>query len=157
MADKNRLNEKGFSLTELLIYSLLLLLVLSAVYGLLMSAVRSWQTGENVADIQQNARMAMDRMVSELRVCGGIVDDATHDSTTGTIYFTEHPGTTEVACYRYNESTKKILYHNTPLAEYVDFFNLTYYQDGTVLTAGFDGANRVKIEMEIEKDGIRKS
>jgi len=148
-------NEKGFSLTELLIYSLLLMLVLSAVYGILMSAVRSWQTGENIAEIQQNARMAMDRMVSELRVSGGVVDDAIHDSTTTIIYFYEHTDTTEVAYYKYNGS--KVLYHTTPLAEYVDFFNLTYYQGSHTLTTGFANADRVKIEMEIEKDGIKKS
>ena len=162
-------NEKGFSLTELLIYSLLLMLVLSAVYGILMSAVRSWQTGENIVEIQQNARMAMDRMVSELRVCDGIVDTTTYNSTTISIYFWDDKngnGTNdsdETKRFNYGSvaQPQRLYYgltNNAALADYVNNFVLTYYQDGMTITTGsYEGANRVKIEMEIEKDGIKKS
>ena len=156
-------DERGFSLVELLIFSLLLLLVLSAAYIVLFGAVSSCETGESIAEINQNARMAMDRMVSELRVCDGIVDTTTYKSTTESVCFLELPSTTKRYYYDDNAEGEWKLYYGkpsgkVPVAEYVDFFNLTYYHDGETITTGlYEDANRVKIEMEIEKDGIRRS
>ncbi len=156
MEDKNTFirDKRGFSLVELLIFSLLLLLVLSAVYIVLFGAVSSCETGESIAEINQNARMAIDRMVSELRESKEILNNSTETK----VYFLNISDTTKL--YSYSYSNKRLYYGlggNIPLADYVSGFSLTYYQDSTTLAADFGNANRVKIEMEIEKDGIRRS
>ncbi len=63
------------SLTEVLVFALLLTLVLAAVYSLLTSGIGSWGKGETAIELQQNARLAMDRMISEIRVARKIVNE----------------------------------------------------------------------------------
>lgn len=62
------------SLTEVLVFALLLTLVLAAVYSLLTSGIGSWGKGETAIELQQNARLAMDRMISEIRKAHTIVN-----------------------------------------------------------------------------------
>lgn len=66
--------ESGISLTEVLVFALLLTLVLAAVYSLLASGIGSWGRGETAIELQQNARLAMDRMIREIRIAHKIVN-----------------------------------------------------------------------------------
>ncbi|MDI6891858.1 MAG: hypothetical protein QMD08_02515 [Actinomycetota bacterium] len=62
------------SLTEVLVFALLLTLVLAAVYSLLTSGIGSWGKGETAIELQQNARLAMNKMVEEIRKAHTIVN-----------------------------------------------------------------------------------
>ncbi len=59
--------QNGISLAELLIVLAVLWIVLGAVYGLLEVGFVNYQVGEGQMDDQINVRLAMDRMVEELR------------------------------------------------------------------------------------------
>jgi len=60
-------NEKGFTVIELVIASIILVLVLGAAYSIFESSVYSWIKGQNKVDNQQNVRIVLDRIVREVR------------------------------------------------------------------------------------------
>jgi type IV pilus assembly protein PilW len=67
---------RGFTLIELLISMALSGIVMSAIYTLFISQNRSYSIQEQVSEMQQNARVAMDRIVRDVRMAGyGVVDD----------------------------------------------------------------------------------
>lgn len=67
---------RGFTLIELLISMALSGIVMSAIYTLFISQSRSYSIQEQVSEMQQNARVAMDRIVRDVRMAGyGVVDD----------------------------------------------------------------------------------
>jgi prepilin-type N-terminal cleavage/methylation domain-containing protein len=62
--------QQGFSLLELLIGLTIFLLVLLAVYQLFDTGSATYRSGQMKADVQQNARVALDEMVRQLRMAG---------------------------------------------------------------------------------------
>jgi prepilin-type N-terminal cleavage/methylation domain-containing protein len=63
-------DQRGFTLTELLVVCALVGLVMAGVVALLMSGNQAYVSGMNTIDAQQGARMALARMVSDLREAG---------------------------------------------------------------------------------------
>lgn len=67
----SRLNKKrGFTLIELLIGIALSGIVISAIYSLYISQSKSYTIQGQIAEMQQNARVAMDMMVRDIRMAG---------------------------------------------------------------------------------------
>ena len=64
------LNQRGFTLAELLVVTALVGLVMAGVLSLLMSSNQSHQRGTNQVEAQQAARVAMARMAQEIREAG---------------------------------------------------------------------------------------
>ena len=58
---------KGFSLVELMIVLAIFSTILGAIYGVLSMSRSSYQTGDIQIVVQQEARKAMDKIVTELR------------------------------------------------------------------------------------------
>ncbi len=70
-------NSRGFTLVELLIVSGLVGIVMAAVLGLVVTTQRHTRTSEEVVDVQQNLRVALDFMSRDLRHAGlGVAADA---------------------------------------------------------------------------------
>jgi prepilin-type N-terminal cleavage/methylation domain-containing protein len=70
-------NSPGFTLIELLIVTALVGIVMTAVLGLVITTQRHSYTSEEVVDVQQNLRVALDFMSRDLRLAGfGVADDA---------------------------------------------------------------------------------
>lgn len=66
-----RLNTKrGFTLVEILVASAIFVVIFLAVYLVYETNQITFAKGERDVDIQQNARVAMDRIVRELRMAG---------------------------------------------------------------------------------------
>lgn len=63
-------NQRGFTLLEMLVSSAVFVIVLFAVYLMLMTSQITYARGENKVEIQQNARVAMQRMAREIRMSG---------------------------------------------------------------------------------------
>jgi hypothetical protein len=59
-------NKRGFSLTEVLIYCLLIGFVLTAVYGILNFSLKSYRTTNSLMTLQSNALLSLARIESEI-------------------------------------------------------------------------------------------
>ncbi len=72
MKDKKglRLNRKGFTLIELLVAMVLSFIIIGAVYGTFTSQQKTYTVQDQVAEAQQNARMAMNILMRDIRMAG---------------------------------------------------------------------------------------
>jgi len=66
---------RGLSLLEILVALGVLVVALVAIYGLVVNAVRSFGMGEDFLDVQQNARVALDKFAEEARWTTRLVSD----------------------------------------------------------------------------------
>jgi prepilin-type N-terminal cleavage/methylation domain-containing protein len=66
----NKLNNRGFALIELIIVIALIALAFMGMYNLFSGGMKSWTTGSSQINAQQNIRMAMDKMIREIRHAG---------------------------------------------------------------------------------------
>jgi prepilin-type N-terminal cleavage/methylation domain-containing protein len=64
------IERKGFTLIELLVAMALSLILVGAVYGTFTSQQKSYTVQDQVAEAQQNARMAMNILMRDLRMAG---------------------------------------------------------------------------------------
>jgi len=75
------LNQRGFTLTELLVAMAMLGLVLTGVYTLQQQGLYSYMVGAAKVEAQQNARIALDLMIRELRSATSVTAIAVGDLT----------------------------------------------------------------------------
>jgi prepilin-type N-terminal cleavage/methylation domain-containing protein len=73
---ERRARARGFSLLEVLVASALFAVVMGGVYLLYTTMQNTLTRGEMKSDLQQNARVGLDRMVQELRMAGYDPEDA---------------------------------------------------------------------------------
>jgi prepilin-type N-terminal cleavage/methylation domain-containing protein len=62
--------EQGFSLVEMLVASAIFAIVAAVVFIFYTAAQKSYKSGENFSEQQQNTRVAFDRMISDIRLAG---------------------------------------------------------------------------------------
>lgn len=60
----------GFTVIELLVTSTLVVIVLTAVYTIYAASHTAYKKGLTKTDVQQNARIALDQMIREIRLAG---------------------------------------------------------------------------------------
>jgi prepilin-type N-terminal cleavage/methylation domain-containing protein len=70
-------NDKGVTLVELLVVSAIVGLVMVSVYSLYLHSHRTAHTSESVVVAQQNLRVALDSLVSDMRMAGFLVPSST--------------------------------------------------------------------------------
>lgn len=70
--------DKGFSLVELLIVCAMMGLVMAAIFTLYQTHQRSAYTQEEVVEVQQNLRIAMDSIARDLRMAGFLLPSGTN-------------------------------------------------------------------------------
>ena len=75
-------DERGFTLAELLVAVALLALVLAAVTTIHQGVLQAYVTGSNRTEVQQNARVALERLARELRQTPAALTSATATSLT---------------------------------------------------------------------------
>ena len=75
-------DERGFTLAELLAAAAVLGLVLAAVTMIQWSSLQAYVTGSNKMEVQQNARVALERMAREIRQSSSALTAATATSLT---------------------------------------------------------------------------
>ena len=68
---------KGFSLVELLVVMVIMGLVITSVYSLFLNTKSTSATSEDVVDVQQNLRVAMETMVADIRMAGFLLPSGT--------------------------------------------------------------------------------
>lgn len=171
---KNR-GDGGFSLVELLIALSVGLILLSAMYGVFTTQNKTFKVQEQVAEMQQNARAAMDIMIREIRMAGhdplgtagaGIVT-AGSDSIVFTLDITSTYGAdaadgdtadpNEYITYQlYTVSGIQKLGRKSqqaatiqPVAEHVQTLSFTYYDAGGATTATLANIRRIKVAITV--------
>jgi hypothetical protein len=63
-------SEQGFTVAEVLLASVLVIIILIPLYGLFMTGHTTFNRGVDRAEIQQNARVALQWMTQEIRMAG---------------------------------------------------------------------------------------
>jgi Tfp pilus assembly protein PilW len=84
---KPRFSVAGFTLVEVVWATVILVLVLGAMYNLLDTGRRAWELGEQQVEMQQNVRVALNRIVQELRKAKGVASSPVSNS--GNLYLTD--------------------------------------------------------------------
>jgi type IV pilus assembly protein PilW len=156
----------GFTLIELIIAMAVGLIVLGAVYGVFTIQNKSFKTQEQIVEMQQNTRVAMDMMTREIRMAGydpthnprqaGIVS-ATANSINFTADLDENGVTTDA-----NENITYALYTSDgiqklgrttgsgsaqPVADYIQSLNFTYYDSSGAVTTTIADIRKVQISI----------
>jgi prepilin-type N-terminal cleavage/methylation domain-containing protein len=134
-----REDEAGFTMPELLIALAAIGLVLGAVVSVQESGLRSYVTGSNRMETQQNARIALDRIEREIREASAIT---TAGSTS--ITFTAQDGVTVVT---YALAGGALERNGVALVGGVE--SLTFVYRGPNDAAGATAANTRRIDIAI--------
>lgn len=77
-------HSSGFTLTELLITIVILTIVISAIFSAYSLSQRAYREGEKAAELTQNGRVILERMVREIRQAREIVTNLPATSTEAT-------------------------------------------------------------------------
>lgn len=59
--------ENGFTLIEMLVSISILTVIMAGMFAFLFGASRHWNTGQNAADMTENARLGLNRMTREVK------------------------------------------------------------------------------------------
>lgn len=156
-------NTCGFTLVEILIAMAIGLIVLAAVYGVFTLQNKKLKTQEQIVEMQQSARVAMDMMTREIRMAGydslGTSNAGITSATANSINFTmdlNADGDTTDS----NENVTYSLYTSggiqklgrttgggavQPVAEYIEALTFNYYDATGAVTATLANIRKIKI------------
>jgi len=84
---KGMLNSFGFTLVEILVVVVIMGLVISSVYGLFVSNNKTANTSEEVVDVQQNLRVAIETIASDVRMSGFLLQSGQQAVTNAPDFF----------------------------------------------------------------------
>ncbi len=68
-------NNKGITLIELLVTLAIMGFIITSLYSFYLTGLRGWQRGTDQMEAQQSARIAMDKIIRELRYAEEIILD----------------------------------------------------------------------------------
>jgi len=121
-------NENGFTIMEMLISLAIGMVVLGISISMFMVQRKSYNLQEELSEMSQNARSAMDMVSRDVRMAGYMVGGTLTVSGTDTIKFSIG---TKTISYRHDavnlEVEKKVNTANyQPIAEKIESFNFSY-------------------------------
>lgn len=134
--------EKGFSLIELMIALALSGIIIGAIYNLYLKQSKSYVIQDQVAEMQQNGRVAIDMIVRDIRMAGfrgnppnaGVTTpiSPTNSSTApDSITIQYDDGSGSVTTVTYDISGTDLRRNTQPLAENIEDLQLAYiFADG---------------------------
>ena len=164
-------DEEGFSLTEMMITTVIMMIVLFALYSIFDMGVNVFSSGKNKVEAVENARVALDKMEREIRQAYPYNRNASPSDThlfdiwtsTQIRFGNDLDGTGIIACLNPSGQCEKIGYQldgttlgrdntstgatNTvanlqPVAEHVQSLAFTYYdRNGNIVNPGGTEAN----------------
>lgn len=135
-------DEKGLTLIELIVTILIISLLLGGIYGILGGTFKVWLQGSEKMDVQQNARIAMNTLETEIRRA----DRVNVNSSSTSLNLTINGQLT-----RYHLSGTQLLRTvsgegNNPVAYNIKQLRFTYYPS-------VSSCSLVEIYMEFESQG----
>jgi len=148
---KLKINRKGFSLIEMMVALGILSLIIIGLVTFFSGGTRAWVTGQYQLEAQRNARLAMDRMVREIREA-----DSTNDSSTSDSISFHTPFNGDII-YNYNSGDKAIYRqkngNSSILIDHVLVFEVIYWNSSEVEKDPSSESNEVsKLHIELKVD-----
>jgi len=130
--------QRGFSLIELMVAVVILGLIILALVTFFTGGTKAWVAGQSQLEAQRNARLAMDRMVREIREGSSFVID------TNSIITITYPSSFGKIPVTYSLINTTISRDGSPLINDVKTLEFTP-----------EGASKVHIllEVDVDKDG----
>ncbi len=128
------LNEKGATLVELLFSSIILIVVTASFYQLLLAFYQNYQNQEEIAEIQQQARVAADLLSKEIEPAG-------YDPT-GSLFLPDHhpnenkrtKAMSRVRCERMAHPAERILEATSVIFHFLADLNGNAVIDDSILS-----------------------
>jgi len=148
-------NKHGFTLIELMVVVVILGLITLGAVSFFGGGMRSWISGQFQLAAQRDTRMALDRMVKEIRE-GDIIND-TSDSNTIIVNYnvlSEDPltfswsGTSGDSLFRQREGGP-----NTQFLDNVHQITFTYLNQAGVEMTYESNASKILINLQVDLDG----
>lgn len=78
--------EQGFTMIEMLVSIVVLTVIMAGMFAFLWGASKHWQTAQGAADVNENARLGLNRMTRELRQ-GSVITAAATDEVSFDVNF----------------------------------------------------------------------
>lgn len=150
----NMRNEDGFTLIELLIAVASVVLVAGAIVLVYQTGNKSYLVGAARIDMQQTARVVMDRMISEIRHA----HEVTVSNSNSVTIKTNQYSTDQVRSYHLDTANKILRLDegnntNQELATGVSSLSFVYYdKNGNITTTPTD-VRKIKITITVETEG----
>lgn len=123
------MNDQGFTLLELILSITLFSIIFLAVAGLVYSGFFSWQHGTDEIDTEQNVRLAMERIIEDVREAAVITLPRNLEEPVSSIEM-KVPGndlkTMLIVQYRYDRVGKEIERNMQPIASKICGFLISY-------------------------------
>ncbi len=164
MKDKNvrkiRTGKNGFSLIELLIVLAILAIVLFPIYQFLRQGAFAWELGENRTEVVQNARIGLDKMCDEIKHARQIYSIAPSQIR---FWWKDLNGddvadSNEIITFSWSGTSNDDLTRKldsetqpTPIANYVDDFQLKYFDISGTQTSVLDEIHFITANLRIKK------
>ena len=145
-SDKN-----GFTLIELMIVVVILGLITLGATTFFGGGIRSWISGQFQLEAQRNTRIALDRMVKEIRE-GDSIDNDNSDSDTIMVDYNVL-GKTSVT-YNWNGTPGESLTRNSaPFLDNVHQLEFTYLNSAGIIVTNKSNASKILINIQVDLDG----
>ncbi len=145
---KNIINKKGFTLIELMVVVVILGLITLGAVSFFGGGMRSWISGQFQLQAQRETRIALDRMVKEIRE-GDSIDDGNSDSDTIRVDFNVL-GKTSVT---YNLSGESLTRNGAPFLDNVYLLEFTYLNSAGIIETNKSKASKILINLQVDLDG----
>lgn len=143
-------NNKGFTLIELMIVVVILGLITLGAVTFFGGGMRSWISGQFQLAAQRDARIALDRMVKEIRE-GDIIDNSSDSDTIIVDYnVLGNPRVT----YNWNgPSGASLTRSGAPFLDNVHSINFTYLNQAGIEMTNESNASKILINLQVDLDG----
>jgi prepilin-type N-terminal cleavage/methylation domain-containing protein len=145
-------NERGFSLAELLVALAVVTLVLAGALGLQQQGQSAYLTGAARVEVQQNARVALDMMMGEIRSARSITTVTNCNnagSGTDDITFNDQNN----AAVRYRRNGTNLERNNVPVIGGVQALRIWCYEsDGVTLTQTAADVRTIRVSVSTQTE-----
>lgn len=147
---KKKIDKNGFTLIELMIVVVILGLITLGAVTFFSGGMRSWISGQFQLAAQRDARIALDRMVKEIRE-GDELDDSSDDDT---IIVDYNVLSEDTLTFSWSGTSGDSLTRNdAPFLDNVHSLSFIYLNQAGVEMTNESNASKILINLQVDLDG----